>query len=261
MANKHYDEFCEAFLPNLKPLDRQLLGHLSARYNETKSPPRAYPSLDELKRITGVHEKSISRSFGRLVKQGYIFRITKARKGWQSEWGLNMPLIRTHKVTDELPIDNKQVTEKSVIGNPTVLYGSPESYPKPIKPIKPTTQLVTDLLSVIPKDKQFNVTSEFVAILEQLKHYGTSYNDLKADLKVVNWFSIKLPKEFVISLIKEKLAKPPHYSSEVKPKWCGNCDEETRKLNEWVDVPNGNGSKTQSCLVCNPYLVNKANGY
>ena len=261
MANKHYDEFCEAFLPNLKPLDRQLLGHLSARYNETKSPPRAYPSLDELKRITGVHEKSISRSFGRLVKQGYIFRITKARKGWQSEWGLNMPLIRTHKVTDELPIDNKQVTEKSVIGNPTVMYGSPESYPKPIKPIKPTTQLVTDLLSVIPKDKQFTATPEFVSMLEQLKQYGTSYNDLKGDLKVLNWFSIHTPREFVIHLLKEKLAKPPHYSSEVKPKWCGNCDEESRKLNEWVDVPNGNGSKTQSCLVCNPYLVNKANGY
>jgi hypothetical protein len=261
MANKHYDEFCEAFLPNLKPLDRQLLGHLSARYNETKSPPRAYPSLNELKRITGVHEKSISRSFGRLVKQGYIFRITKARKGWQSEWGLNMPLIRTHKVTDELPIDNKQVTEKSVIGNPTVLYGSPESYPKPIKPIKPTTQLVTDLLSVIPKDKQFTATPEFVSMLEQLKQHGTSYNDLKADLKVFNWFSIYAPKEFVISLLKEKLSKPPRYSSEIKPKWCGNCNEETRKLNEWVDVPNGNGSKTQSCLVCNPYLVNKANGY
>jgi hypothetical protein len=236
-------------------------GHLSARYNETKSPPRAYPSLDELKRITGVHEKSISRSFGRLVKQGYIFRITKARKGWQSEWGLNMPLIRTHKVTDELPIDNKQVTEKSVIGNPTVLYGSPESYPKPIKPIKPTTQLFIDLLSVIPKDKHFTATSEFLSLLEQLKHYGTSYNDLKADLKVLNWFSIYAPKEFVISLVKEKLSKPPRYSSEIKPKWCGNCNEETRKLNEWVDVPNGNGSKTQSCLVCNPYLVNKANGY
>lgn len=261
MANKHYDEFCEAFLPNLKPLDRQLLGHLSARYNETKSPPRAYPSLDELKRITGVHEKSISRSFGRLVRQGYIFRITKARKGWQSEWGLNMPLIRTHKVTDELPIDNEQVTEKSAIGNPTVLYGSPQSYPKPIKPIKPTTQLVTDLLSVIPKDKQFTATPEFVSMLEQLKQHGTSYNDLKATLKVFNWFPIFAPKEFVISLVKEKLSKPPRYSSEVKPKWCGNCDEETRKLNEWVDVPNGNGSKTQSCLVCNPYLVNKANGY
>ena len=261
MANKHYDEFCEAFLPNLKPLDRQLLGHLSARYNETKSPPRAYPSLDELKRITGVHEKSISRSFGRLVKQGYIFRITKARKGWQSEWGLNMPLIRTHKVTDELPIDNKQVTEKSAIGNPTVLYGSPESYPKPIKPIKPTTQLVTDLLSVIPKDKQFTATPEFVSMLEQLKQYGTSYNDLKGDLKVLNWFSIHTPREFVIHLLKEKLAKPPRYSSEVKPKWCGKCDEVSRKLNEPVDIPNSNGATTYSCLECDPYLVNKANGY
>lgn len=261
MANKHYDEFCEAFLPNLKPLDRQLLGHLSARYNETKSPPRAYPSLDELKRITGVHEKSISRSFGRLVKQGYIFRITKARKGWQSEWGLNMPLIRTHKVTDELPIDNKQVTEKSVIGNPTVLYGSPESYPKPIKPIKPTAQLFEDLLSVIPKDKHFNATPEFVATLEQLKHYGTSYIDLKAHLRGFNWFPIFAPKEFVISLVKEKLAKPPRYSSEVRPKWCGNCDEATRKLSEPVDIPNGNGSVTFSCLKCDPYMVNKASGY
>jgi len=261
MANKHYDEFCEAFLPNLKPLDRQLLGHLSARYNETKSPPRAYPSLDELKRITGVHEKSISRSFGRLVKQGYIFRITKARKGWQSEWGLNMPLIRTYKVTHELPIDNEQVTEKAVIGNPTVLHGSPVSYPKPIKPIKPTTQLFNDLLSVIPKDKHFNATPEFLATLEQLKQHGTSYNHLKADLKVLNWFSIHSPKEFVISLIKEKLAKPPRYSSEVKPKWCGKCDEASRKLNEPVDIPNGNGAKTQFCLKCDPYLVNKANGY
>ena len=214
-----------------------------------------------MKRITGVHEKSISRSFGRLVKQGYIFRITKARKGWQSEWGLNMPLIRTHKVTDELPIDNKQVTEKSVIGNPTVLYGSPESYPKPIKPIKPTTQLFNDLLSVIPKDKHFTAKPEFLSLLEQLKQYGTSYNDLKAHLKGVNWFGINLPKEFVISLLKEKLAKPPRYSPEIKPKWCGKCDEVSRTLDKPVDIPNGNGSRTIYCLECDPYMVNKANGY
>jgi hypothetical protein len=261
MANKHYDEFCEAFLPNLKPLDRQLLGHLSARYNETKSPPRAYPSLDELKRITGVHEKSISRSFGRLVKQGYIFRITKARKGWQSEWGLNMPLIRTHRVTDELPIDNKQVTEKSAIGNPTVLNGSPTSYPKPNKPIKPTTQLFSDLLFVIPKDKHFEATHKFLSLLEQLKQHGTSYSDLKADLKGVEWFRIDTPRGFVIHLLKEKLAKPPRYSPEIKPKWCGKCDEVSRTLDKPVDIPNGNGSRTIYCLECDPYMVNKANGY
>jgi hypothetical protein len=261
MANKHYDEFAEADLPNLKQLDRQLLGHLCARYNESKSPPRAYPPLAEFKRITGAHDKSISRSLGRLVKAGYIFRVTKARKGSQSEWGVNMLLIQKHKVTDGLPLDSNKVTDKSFIGNPTVLNGSPDSYPKPNKPNKPTTPLFDDLLSVIPKDKHFNATPEFLALLEQLKQYGTSYNDLKAHLKVLNWFSIHSPKEFVISLIKEKLAKPPRYSSEVRPKWCGNCDEVSRKLSEPVDIPNGNGATTYSCLECDPYMVNKASGY
>lgn len=261
MANKHYDEFCDANLPNLKGLDRQLLGHMCARFNESKTPPKAYPPLSELKRITGVADKSISRSLSRLIKAGLLFRVTRARIGWQSEYAPNMARIRELKVTDELPIDNEQVTEKAVIGNPTVLSGSPVSYPKPNKPIKPTTQLFIDLLSVIPKDKHFTATSEFLSLLEQLKHYGTSYNDLKAHLKVVNWFGINLPKEFVISLVKEKLSKPPRYSSEVKPEWCGKCDEVSRKLNEPVDIPNGNGSKTIYCLECDPYMVNKASGY
>ena len=76
---------------------------------------------------------------------------------------------------------------------------------------------------------------------------------------MLNWFSIHTPREFVIHLIKEKLAKPPRYSSEVKPKWCGNCDEGSRKLNEPVDIPNGNGSATYSCLECDPYMVNRSN--
>ena len=98
-------------------------------------------------------------------------------------------------------------------------------------------------------------------MLEELKHYGTSYNDLKAHLKGFNWFGIDTPKGFIISLVKKKLAEPPRYSSEVKPEWCGKCDEASRKLNEPADIPNGNGAKTQFCLECDPYLVNKANGY
>jgi hypothetical protein len=261
MANKHYDEFCEANLPNLKGLDRQLLGHLCARLNESKTPPKAYPPLAELKRITGAHDKSISRSLTRLIKAGWLFRVTKARIGRQAEYAPNMERIREHKVIHELPIDNRQVTDKAVIGNHTVLSGSPVSYPKPNKPNKPTTQLLDNLLSVIPKDKHFTATPEFVALLDKLKHYGTSYNDLKADLKVLNWFPIFAPKEFIISLIKEKLAKPPRYSSEIKPKWCGKCDEVTRKLSEPVDIPNGNGARTIYCLACDPYMVNKASGY
>ena len=262
MANKHYDEFCEAELPNhLTQLDHQLLGHMCTRFNLSKTPPKAYPPLSELKRITGVSDKSISRSLSRLIKAGLLFRVTRARIGWQSEYAPNMVRIRELKVTDELPIDNEQVTEKAVIGNLTVLHGSPDSYPKPIKPIKPTTQLFNDLLSVIPKDKQFTATDKFLSLLEQLKQYGTSYNDLKAHLKVVNWFSINLPKEFVISLLKEKLDRPPRYSSEVRPEWCGECDEVTRKATHLNYVPNGKGTQTQSCLKCDPYMVNRFNNY
>jgi hypothetical protein len=260
MANKHYDEFCEADLPNLNRLERQLLGHVCTRYNESKTPPRAYPSLAELKRITGAHEKSISRGFGGLIKKDYLFRVTKARIGRQAEYAPNMNKIREHKVTHALPIDNEQVTEKAVIGNPTVLSGSPVSYPKPNQRIKPTTQLFDDLLSVIPKAQHFKATPEFLSLLEQLKHYGTSYNDLKGYLTGFNWFNIKIPREFVIYLIDKKLSKPPRYSSEVKPEWCGKCDEATRKLSEPVDIPNSNGATTYSCLECDPYLVNKANG-
>ena len=100
MANKHYDEFCDANLPNLKGLDRQLLGHMCARYNESKTPPKAYPPLSELKRITGVADKSISRSLSRLIKAGLLFRVTRARIGWQSEYAPNMARIRELKVTD-----------------------------------------------------------------------------------------------------------------------------------------------------------------
>ena len=171
-----------------------------------------------------------------------------------------MKRIREHKVTHELPIDNEQVTEKAVIGNPTVLSGSPVSYPKPNQRIKPTTQLFDDLLSVIPKAQHFKATPEFLSLLEQLKHYGTSYNDLKGYLTGFNWFNIKIPREFVIYLIDKKLSKPPRYNSEVKPEWCGKCDEATRKLSEPVDIPNSNGATTYSCLECDPYLVNKANG-
>lgn len=261
MANKHYDEFCEAELPDLKLLDRQLLGHVCARYNESKTPPKAYPPLAELKRITGAHDKSISRGFTRLIKAGWLFRVTKARIGRQAEYAPNMKKIREHKVTHELPIDNEQVTEKDFIGNPTVLSGSPESYPKPNKPNKPTTQLVDDLLLIIPHDKRFTPSADFLPMVEQLKQHGTSYNDLKADLKSLNWFGIQAPRGFVISLIKEKLAKPPRYSYEVPPKWCGNCDELTRRLNNPVSLPDSNGGKTYSCVDCDPFMVNRLNGY
>ena len=147
MSNEVYDEFCKASIPNLTQLDRQLLGHYCARFNEDVNPPRAWPPLAELERITDDHAKSISRSIGRLRKRGLLIRITLASKtrGKKAEYAINRPLLRSHiQVTEELPNTSLEVTEQALLGNSVVpVSNSPvplevlSGYAKPIKPIKP----------------------------------------------------------------------------------------------------------------------------
>jgi len=151
MSNEHYDEFCLSSFPDITPLERQLLGHYCTRFNESVSPPRAWPGLQELMNITNAHPKSISRALGHLVKKGYLRRVTRASRdrGLKAEYALNRKLIRSRiKVTEELPniqdVTELQVTGDDCISNPSAPVGnlkvvsrSPESYPKPKEPIKP----------------------------------------------------------------------------------------------------------------------------
>lgn len=152
MSNEHYDEFCLGVYPDLTQLERQILGHYSTRFNESVSPARAWPSLSELLRITGVHPKSVSRAISKLVKLGYLYRVTHASKerGRKAELAVNRKLIRERqvKVTGELPniqdVTHLQVTDASGLSNATVQLGnsevldrSPVGYPKPNEPIKP----------------------------------------------------------------------------------------------------------------------------
>ena len=254
------------------PLDitrtgRRLLYHLAYRHNTEKG--YSFPGETELAEVLGVTRGTVRKAIRELRELGLIKQLSAGYRNHRAEFVVTVSHLPSKRVSVATPIkldkgyslEPKRVSVESKKGIRSEQKGYPQEHPITTLTTINNNQLVDDLLSVIPKDKQFNVTSEFVAILEQLKHYGTSYNDLKADLKVVNWFSIKLPKEFVISLIKEKLAKPPRYSSEVRPEWCGECDEASRKLSEPVDIPNGNGAKTIYCLECDPYLVNKANGY
>ena len=154
MSNEHYDEFSKAAIPGLTVLDRQLLGHYCARFNESVTPARAWPPLAELIRITGTHQKSISRSLGRLHKRSLLIRVTRASeiRGLKAEYAINRKLIRSYiQVTEELPnIDTAriQVTEETLIGNSVVLEGNsvvpirlPSGYPKPIKPNKPINEI------------------------------------------------------------------------------------------------------------------------
>ena len=207
MSNEVYDEFCKASIPNLTQLDRQLLGHYCTRFNEKENPPKAWPPLTELERITGDHAKSISRSIGRLRQRGLLIRITLASKtrGKRAEYAINRPLIRSYiQVTEELPNAPIEVTEEVLQGNSAVLQGNSavplevlSGYAKPIKPIKPknvdTERFNEVILKGIPSELRSTVNAgwnieEPLNVAESL---GLSRNAIREYLNVTNWRDVK----------------------------------------------------------------------
>jgi len=207
MSNKVYDEFCKASIPNLTQLDRQLLGHYCARFNEEVNPPRAWPPLTELERITGAHAKSISRSIGRLHQRGLLIRITLASKtrGKKAEYAINRPLIRSYiQVTEELPNAPIEVTEQVLQGNSAVLQGNSavplevlSGYAKPIKPIKPknvdTERFNEVILKGVPSELRSTVNAgwNIEELLNVAESLGLSRNAIREYLNVTNWRDVK----------------------------------------------------------------------
>lgn len=194
MSNEHYDEFCKANLPKLSLLDRALLGHYCQRFSEQVSPPRAWPSLTTLKLITGAHEKSISRSLGRLSKRGLLIRVTLASKdrGRRAEYAINRLLIRSYiQVTEELP-NKKQVTEQTQEGNPSVPKEEPYGYPKRIKPknVRVDDDRFYDvILKGVPKERRHEVTAgaNYEALLDKLEALDTSRHAIRDYLNQTSW--------------------------------------------------------------------------
>ena len=271
MSNEHYDEFCLGTYPDLTWLERQLLGHYCTRFNTSVTPPRAWPSLRELKRITGSHEKSISRAFSGLVRKGYAGRVTHASKerGRKAELAPIMEKIRSSiKVTEELPIvkdvSNLQVTEDDVKGNSSVLTGnasepnrSPSGYPKPIKPKEPNKrnyvinyerwQVVTSGLSEKVKSL-IKPARNTELLLDELVRQGTRLTAIRDDVASVNYSrSPKVGGLFVSVLEKLAGVKSARESSPVE--WCGKCDKETRQFEESSII---NGVETYYCPTCSP---------
>lgn len=271
MSNEHYDEFCLGTYPELTWLERQLLGHYCARFNPSVTPPRAWPSLKELKRITGAHEKSISRAIGGLVRKGYVSRVTHASKerGQKAELAPIMEKIRSSiKVTEELPIikdvSNLKVTEDVVTGNASVLKGnasepnrSPSGYPKPIKPIEPNKRnyvINYQRWQVITSGLSENVKSlikpalNTELLLDELVRQGTRLTAIRDAVASVNYSgSPKVGGLFVHVLEKLAGVKSARESSSVE--WCGKCDKLTRQFEESSII---NGVETYYCPTCSP---------
>ena len=270
MSNEVYDEFCKASIPNLTILDRQLLGHYCTRFNETVVPPRAWPPLTELERITNTHPKSISRSLGKLYKQGFLVRVTLANKerGRRAEYAVNRDLIRSFiQVTDELPIKDVtelQVTEEPLISNspipisnPSVPKEEPYGYPKPNKPIKPNKRnneinyerwhVVTSGLDENVK-RFINPAPNTELLLDNLERKGTRLTAIRDYLAKVNFStSHKIGGLFVKSL--EDLAGVKSVRDNSAVPWCGKCDKETRQFAEASII---NGIETFNCPTCHP---------
>ena len=224
MSNEVYDEFCKASIPDLTTLDRQLLGHYCARYNEEVNPPRAWPSRAELMRITGACDKSISRSLTRLTKRTLMYRVTLASKtrGLKAEFAINRPLIRSHiKVTEELPNTPLKVTEQVLKGNSVELISNssaPEKvfhgYAKPIKPIKPkngdTERFNEVILKGVPSELRSTVNAgrNIEELLNVAESLGLSRNAIREYLNVTNWRDVKFAGAIVLirlqALIEER---------------------------------------------------------
>lgn len=206
MSNKVYDEFCKSSIPDLTTLDRQVLGHYATRFNETVSPPRAWPPRSELIRVTGAHDKSISRSLGRLTRRGLLIRITRAdkEKGLRGEYAVNRELLNSLiQVTDELP-NEYEVTDEIETGNPIAVLsnsGAPEKvlhgYAKPNKPIKPIDVSTNDrfnevILKNVPPQLRATITAgkNLDVLLVELGKLGVTDQAIGSAINLITWTNV-----------------------------------------------------------------------
>ena len=223
MSNEVYDEFCKASIPDLTTLDRQLLGHYCARYNEEVNPPRAWPSRAELIRITGACDKSISRSLGRLTKRTLMYRVTLASKtrGLKAEFAINRPLIRSYiQVTEELPNTLLKVTKQALLGNSVELISnSPvplealSGYAKPIEPIKrknvDTERFNEVILKGVPSELRSTVSAgrNIEELLNEAESLELSRNAIRDYLNVTNWQNVNSAGAIVLIRLQELIAE------------------------------------------------------
>jgi hypothetical protein len=223
MSNEVYDEFCKASIPKLTQLDRQLLGHYCARFNEEVIPPRAWPPLTELERITGDHAKSISRSIGRLRQRGLLIRITLASKtrGKKAEYAINRPLLRSFiQVTEELPNTPLEVTEQALLGNSVVLVSnSPvplealSGYAKRIEPIKrknvDTERFNEVILKGVPSELRSTVNAgrNIEELLNEAESLELSRNAIREHLNVTHWQNVNSAGAIVLIRLQELIAE------------------------------------------------------
>jgi hypothetical protein len=275
MSNALYEKFCLASLPKeLTPLDRQLLGHYCLRFNSTLKPPKAYPGMPELIGITKVLERSILRSRARLVKQGYLYKITPGKHRSRSEFGVNEGLIEKFiRVIEESPLIDERfqghdlLTAGSAIGDPEVSNGSPKGHPKSIERNISKESKTFDLtrFELIVKGLPTHLRAlvnpglNFERLLNELELQGTSQEAIREYLQSNSWINVRKPGGIVATLLQQLLTANAARIEPALPDWCGwpECDEETRKVPVAWLIPGGDGATTFACPRCSRFAMTR----
>ncbi len=284
MSNVHYDLFCLAEIPDLTQLDRQLLGHICTRFNENAEPPKAWPGEAELKRITGATPEGNSRSIGRLVRKGFVYRVTKPSKGNgrargnRSELAPNLKLIASHvHITDGLSITNKkvlklyeQLTVQTTLDNPMTSLDNPKDaityptgYAKRIEPNNLLKRIDTKrwlvIVSKIPTEFRtfINPGHNYEILLDQCNANGSSNKAIADAIGRINFYTSH-KKGGLLNDVLQGLAGVKRASkSKSHLEHCGNeyCDPVTRTFPEPSEV---NGRMDYRCSTCNDQLIEES---
>lgn len=193
--------------PEWKPSDRHLFTLYCSYHNEQKG--KAFPPLTYLTNITGLADKSVSRSRKRLIASGALIPITRAYPGRQAEHAVSEVWLRAHQqvthrlpiIENELPASAEQVTVEVITGNPQSLNGLLPSYPKRINGLNETNEVSGSvsierfnnlIRSSLPKHlaERINPGAELNQLLYELQAKGITDTQIRNALAVHNWGGI-----------------------------------------------------------------------
>lgn len=281
MSNVHYDLFCLAEIPDLTQLDRQLLGHICTRFNESAEPPKAWPGEAELKRITGAEPGSNSRGITRLVRRGFLYRVTKPSKGNgrtrgnRSEVAPNLRLIASYvHITDGLSITNKKVLKlyeqltvqtpldnpATALDSPTVAITYPTGYAKRIEPNNLSKRIDTKrwlvVVSKIPTEFRtfINPGHNYEVLLDQCNANGRSNEQIADAIGRINFYTSHKKGGLLNDVLQGLAGVKQASKSKSRLEHCGNefCDPVTRTFPEPSEI---NGRMDYRCNTCNEQLI------
>lgn len=272
MSNALYEKFCRATLPEeLTLLDRQLLGHFCLRFNATLIPAKAFPGRQELIRITNVDERSVLRSLARLMKQGFLYKITPGKHKTRSEFGVNESLIEKFiwvteesLIIDECPLGDEMLTAGSGIGDPAVSNGSPEGHPISKESNKSKESKTFDLVRFeyiiqgLPTHlrKLVKPGSNFEELLDELELKETTREAIREHLQTNSWNNVRKPGGIVATLLQQLLTANAASIEPALPAWCGRCDNaNSRKVTYAWKYQGGDGAKTMDCPKCSFFAM------